>query len=448
MRITKESAELQEVIRERAPLILYNGQQSRPEIELQIKALILLQSIQVYTFDQIGIVRKFGNAIKKQETSSCIFNHKGESIVAITPQFDYFDVANMRLNDSLLISTLISSTLQNLTRKGFPVERILNLQKLKNQPVATQISSTNNDLSVNRQRMSVSNSQSEKLVKDDSLFGEMVKNITKTLGLSDKKQGKEAEENILSSKSLESNNEPPIMLPSKQQDLNHITGSWNNPENLPPQKPSKKLATPNINPSDREYLSNQLQTSINSVVSNNSENFKTHFPNDKHVNEYVSNQVIAQCNILTEQDMTLVTVINDICVFVDRTVAEEGIAIIGSQEDAVMRFSLVLKFLSHVFGIADNVPNIYWDSNGSTIAFNRGRSLFFNLRYYLGWHYKKTMNSDDPKTYHYWFLTFCHELAHNFHGPHDATHEYWMSSFAETYMGKLINALELYGIKS
>jgi hypothetical protein len=40
-------------------------------------------------------------------------------------------------------------------------------------------------------------------------------------------------------------------------------------------------------------------------------------------------------------------------------------------------------------------------------------------------------------------MTFCHELAHNFHGPHDSTHEYWMSSFAEQYMSSLFENLKL-----
>jgi hypothetical protein len=36
-----------------------------------------------------------------------------------------------RLNDKLLVSTLLSTSLNNLRNKGFPVERILNLQKSK-----------------------------------------------------------------------------------------------------------------------------------------------------------------------------------------------------------------------------------------------------------------------------------------------------------------------------
>jgi hypothetical protein len=277
--------------------------------------------------------------------------------------------------------------------------------------------------------------------KNEGLFGDFVKNFTKTLGFNEENQqrdvSKDKETQKLGKEMGASTNHE--QKPVQQ----NLPGGWNEPNRSP-----KVKRAPSINPSDRDQLSNQLQNSVNTVATNSSKNLQTHFPNEKRASEYASKHVTTECSVLTDQDLTLVTVINDISVFVDKRVANEGVAVITSQEDAVLRFSLVLKFLSHVFGLADNIPNIYWDSDGSTIAFNRGRTLFFNLRYYLGWHYKNTNDSDEAKTYHYWFLTFCHELAHNFHGPHDATHEYWMSSFAETYMGKLINALDLYGIKS
>jgi len=39
-------------------------------------------------------------------------------------------------------------------------------------------------------------------------------------------------------------------------------------------------------------------------------------------------------------------------------------------------------------------------------------------------------------------MVMCHELAHNFESDHNSTHEFYLSSFAEQYMGKLMKLIE------
>jgi hypothetical protein len=41
----------------------------------------------------------------------------------------------------------------------------------------------------------------------------------------------------------------------------------------------------------------------------------------------------------------------------------------------------------------------------------------------------------------FWFMTFCHELAHNFIGPHDERHEFYMSAFAEAYINAFLKTM-------
>jgi hypothetical protein len=84
----------------------------------------------------------------------------------------------------------------------------------------------------------------------------------------------------------------------------------------------------------------------------------------------------------------------------------------------------------------------YWDLTGDTIAFNRGKSLFFNAKYYMGLHYPKRDTRESKEAYFYWFMIFCHELAHNFVHAHNASHEFWMTSFAQEFMGVFIQKLK------
>ncbi|CAG8589024.1 5426_t:CDS:10 [Diversispora eburnea] len=86
------------------------------------------------------------------------------------------------------------------------------------------------------------------------------------------------------------------------------------------------------------------------------------------------------------------------------------------------RFVNVLRDLCEVFELHTNAIHVFYENSSSSIAFNRGKALFFNFRYYLGLHYKEG-DISSTETYSYWYMTFCHELAHNFISPHNSEHE-------------------------
>ena len=90
-----------------------------------------------------------------------------------------------------------------------------------------------------------------------------------------------------------------------------------------------------------------------------------------------------------------------------------------------------------------------------TIAFNRGGSLFFNLRFFVTFDGPLPNPSESRadknyaityKCYLRWFMTFCHELAHCFRGPHDKVHEDYLSSYAEKYFVRMDRVVRGYGI--
>ncbi len=97
-------------------------------------------------------------------------------------------------------------------------------------------------------------------------------------------------------------------------------------------------------------------------------------------------------------------------------------------------YGLIVERLGRgVFGIFDlQTVALFYDPDSSAIAFNHGQSLFFNFAYYLANKHHQT--PDVMKVRSFWFITFCHELAHNFVLPHNAEHEYFMSCFLESYM--------------
>merc|ERR1712137_957677 len=85
------------------------------------------------------------------------------------------------------------------------------------------------------------------------------------------------------------------------------------------------------------------------------------------------------------------------------------------------------KFYSLLQVITQCIPQlkreackIFVDERGHKIAFNYNCTLFFNLRYFYQCHYQP--RADYAKTLFFWFVTTCHEIAHNREFSHNKEH--------------------------
>ena len=105
---------------------------------------------------------------------------------------------------------------------------------------------------------------------------------------------------------------------------------------------------------------------------------------------------------------------------------------------AVEDFAVIVQHLAAVFQLNIATVAIYYDSNGTTIAFNADKSLYFNLRYYCALHQNK---ADIAMCYSYWYLTFAHELAHNLVTAHNKEHGSFTESIAALYLPQFAKML-------
>ena len=55
------------------------------------------------------------------------------------------------------------------------------------------------------------------------------------------------------------------------------------------------------------------------------------------------------------------------------------------KHDQLARFIHVIRPIRSLYNLPQSSVNIFYDSQGPTIAFNRNASLFLNLRYYESW---------------------------------------------------------------
>ncbi|KAK5827481.1 hypothetical protein F5H01DRAFT_331562 [Linnemannia elongata] len=137
--VTRRSENLQELIVERAPLLLSDHPPSRLNFNLDW----LTTKLKVRQVPEIQLRREFipTGAIHNESTTACIVQDQAKAyylLVTAKGDMDYFDIADAlaklllrkkKLNDSIWWSNLLFTSLVNLKRKGFQVDRILNAKR-------------------------------------------------------------------------------------------------------------------------------------------------------------------------------------------------------------------------------------------------------------------------------------------------------------------------------
>jgi hypothetical protein len=87
------------------------------------------------------------------------------------------------------------------------------------------------------------------------------------------------------------------------------------------------------------------------------------------------------------------------------------------------QFINILKDLADVFEITPKAIHIFYDNSVNSIAFNRDGALFFNLKFYIGLPEQECKSKPTIDAMTYWFMMFCHVLAHNFVQLHNSEFE-------------------------
>ena len=119
------------------------------------------------------------------------------------------------------------------------------------------------------------------------------------------------------------------------------------------------------------------------------------------------------------------------------TTTSSGSLFLSQNFHQVERFSIVIQNLAKVFKLNLSTVAIYYEPNGSTIAFNRSKALYFNLRFFVALH----QNSVDTSCYSYWYMTLAHELAHNLVTAHNKEHGSFTESIAALYLPDFVRLL-------
>ncbi|PKY44256.1 hypothetical protein RhiirA4_541705 [Rhizophagus irregularis] len=107
----------------------------------------------------------------------------------------------------------------------------------------------------------------------------------------------------------------------------------------------------------------------------------------------------------------------------DAKSANQADILSSSNRAPLIRFLIMLRNIASVFDLELRAIHVFYDNYTNSVAFNRDRSLFFNLKFYIGLHGEECKTKFTSNAMTSWYMTFCHELAHNFIQSHSSEHE-------------------------
>lgn len=137
---------------------------------------------------------------------------------------------------------------------------------------------------------------------------------------------------------------------------------------------------------------------------------------------------------------------HNIQMFLPADMAGQSSTFLQNNITGLTRFADLLKLTGEVFSLAPRILNIFFETSGKTIAFNRNGSIFCNYLYFKQLHEATLLVDPVPQSAYaeaviYWWVILCHELAHNLVADHSSDHSYYTEGFVAQYFTRVIEKI-------
>lgn len=502
---TELALKISDRLKQRAPLLISPNISYRPLIR-DAEKLLDPKSLQVVQVSEISAEYVYRRQIKRRNVSCCSYKtvSKGvprrmsDSTVFVTQQVDFFDVgstiANLvlkraHLEDSFLFESLLKAPVSLLRSRGFPVDRVLNVKEAE-KPLAkprapgTEVSrGIEKATNLNNPIRNGYSDPQRTLTQDEGFLQilmnkfadcdpEYIKRLLKENTSSDKLRSisdvlqagryptKSGSSSTLRRKSPVFGNQS-----KRGRFLSSVFKGLKNPQQEPhsnrqPFTPhtvttsSKSPQHAQIAGQNEEEIEKNLRRALHRSIKSSGTVSPSGVKTGSHSAPiFPETQNSANCEVIEGKDLTPVSgpdrkfkTENGLLVFASNKSPNslqffKGPSIWGSIE----RFSKILENLCMVFSLRMSSVAIYYDDQGNTIAFNAGRALHFNARYFCALHDSQDIPLS-AASFSYWFTVFCHELAHNIVREHGKQHGFYTESFSQKYQPILYERMKTLGL--
>ncbi|KAK3672882.1 hypothetical protein LTR78_007235 [Recurvomyces mirabilis] len=472
LRDQSAAAKLQKLIVERCRLFLHDHTSD----VIRHDARWLEQNLNVKVTEFLQITRRlqgYKMHFVERRTAALHRESKRDATLYVTAQYDLYEVSRAimslllkrpRQQDYLALETILESELRRLRTKGYNVDRILRQraaesriaesERVKREEeqrrlLESQAMPQQQQQQQDSKALVVGNGAGGKAPQMDTQPPEtperqlampggfadspeqrpessrgkkgVFSNITKALGINQGSQAGQHMQNLLgngqSSHDLPQTDLPPPYEPRDPNIRRQITSG------------TEQVSSP-------RDLQQNLLSAIKATRPYNSTSLFTP-PETNEIKETPS-----YCDSKPGHDLQLITELQGgIRLFLTRSSNRDPNVFLRDHHTSLTHFTHLLTQLSHIFTLPATVLNIFHDISGSAIAFNSNGSIFCNLRYFEQLHLDGFVSGEvegKVEAGAYWWITLCHELAHNLVAEHSSAHEFYTESFCVRFFGGMV----------
>lgn len=412
-----------------------------------------LEAVKLFQVNSIEICRTC--TVNKQTNSqpSCAFTDGAIAHPSIylakngDGQFDHFDLAAVivsllcekkgKLQDSLLVASLLTTPLSSLRAKGFQVDS--NIKKAEEIVLPEQ----QKQLEIRKSSELSDLIQEKEKPKSDS--GYKNQSLEEQAQIQQIQQIQDQDQNQNQIKTSKESNNSKRWSESILGFLKKTSDSFKNNSSKDSLYKTGKAGEAR----NEESIRNALDRGIKSLQPHKSGDFEAiqRSINNEPApdNQKVRRELNSYCQVLSS--LRFIGKMGTVDIYAGEYL-ESNDFLAGNKDSLISFYGLIVDKLAYtVFRVSPQSSSIhlYYDPESNTVAFNRGHSLFFNFAYFIANQHFSILNGSEVKEMQrcktFWFMTFCHELAHNFVNDHDVQHEFYMTSFAEQFLPDFIKIL-------
>ncbi|PGH03901.1 hypothetical protein AJ80_08603 [Polytolypa hystricis UAMH7299] len=134
-------------------------------------------------------------------------------------------------------------------------------------------------------------------------------------------------------------------------------------------------------------------------------------------------------------------------IFVTKALGDKS-AFLSQNSSGLTEFTKALSDCAKIFAVRMDSISIFYEPAGKTIAFNSQGSIFCNFHYFQQLHLEQLAKGGSREdSLVYWWVIFCHELAHNLVASHSSEHSFYTEGFVAQYFPKVAAKVAEYAAK-
>ncbi|KAH6912025.1 hypothetical protein BKA70DRAFT_1266286 [Coprinopsis sp. MPI-PUGE-AT-0042] len=419
---SEEADAIRNLVLERLPLFLHENTLAKPTLAAQWDRKFVVRAFQTLEITktlQIGsnITKPWPSKRAAKSAAAIRINEILELRICTKAAVDFYEVAQSintlvlkapKTNDDLLLSTILSTDITMLERRGYNVAKILKQQQ-------------------------------------SAVDGQVVQAApsVKSLPRSMRQAGSAANPNSRVQLYAQASSSLDALLSRMAEPAQVFTGSHPSavsPDGLHSSPPSTAAGMPadgHIGSFPEDLVASTIALAIKAYSSGSLNLLRKHeYPKPPASELY--------CDASGSYDLRLLGLVENVRVFThqDASPSVTNAFIIGNNQ-ALVRFVRILLHLSSIFQLPQGSIHIVDDPNEELAAFNRDAQIFLNFRYFQHHHDAQVKKSELDFAYTAWYFALAHEIAHNIVEAHNAEHEFYFTAICEAHVAGLVELLSL-----